>query len=61
MHIKGSPFFIKVKFQDLILYESYEDLSITGIGVTNNSQVFLLPPVVYAGRNFQLRIFPINE
>lgn len=37
MHIDGSPFIIPVKFQDLILYESYEDLSITGIGVTNNS------------------------
>jgi hypothetical protein len=37
MHIEGSPFIVPVKFQDLILYESYEDLSITGIGVTNNS------------------------
>ena len=52
MHILGSPFNVTVEFQDQILYESYEDLSISGVGVTNRSEVFLMPPVVYAGHDF---------
>ncbi len=60
MHIIGSPFLIKVTFEDLTLYESDQDLSQTGFGITNNSQVFLIPPVVYAGEHFQMRVLPKN-
>ena len=59
-HILGSPFIINVTFEDLGLYESDQDLSLTGFGITNNSEVFLMPPVVYAGEHFQMRVFPKN-
>lgn len=56
----GSPFTVPVGLLDLEFYESYNDLTKSGFGVTKLSDIFLMPNIVLAGENFQLRVYPRN-
>eukprot|EP00347_Sterkiella_histriomuscorum_P007352 403349276 len=62
-NIFGSPFTVTLGVLDLELYESYEDLSLGGFGVTALSYIDSISPStnILAGQNFQLKIEPRNE
>jgi hypothetical protein len=49
MNINGSSFIVPVLIVDFDLYESYNDLSLSGFGVSSFSTIFLIPNVVLAG------------
>lgn len=58
--VNGSTFNVSVVVLDTELYNSYQDLSLTGFGVSALSSIFLIPNVVLAGDSFQIQIYPVN-
>ena len=60
-NIEGSPITVSIGILDMDLYESYEDLSVGGFGVSYLSFIQSITNPIIAGIPWQLKIDPRNQ